>query len=162
MSSIAQHTGLQHFTDENFESEVLQSDRPVLVDFYADWCGPCHVLAPAIEEVAKDVGSEAVVGKLNIDEHSEAAQAYRINSGTAEYVENDAQLLDRLSDDEYGGRVERAIVFHIHAWDMNCPQHIKPRFTEEDLAPTVEQYQRRISELEAEIHRLVGGNVARV
>lgn len=74
--------------------------------------------------------------------------------GTARYVEDDPQLLERLTDDEYGGRVERAIVFHVHAWDFNCPQHIKPRFTEEDLAPMVEKYQRRISELEAEVHRL--------
>jgi predicted pyridoxine 5'-phosphate oxidase superfamily flavin-nucleotide-binding protein len=74
--------------------------------------------------------------------------------GTAKYVEDDPQLLERLTDDEYGGRVERAIVFHIHAWDVNCPQHIKPRFTEEDLGPMVEQYQRRISELEAEVHQL--------
>ena len=74
--------------------------------------------------------------------------------GTAKYVEDDPQLLERLTDDKYGGRVERAIVFHIHAWDINCPQHIKPRFTEEDLGPMVEQYQRRISELEAEVHQL--------
>lgn len=74
--------------------------------------------------------------------------------GTAEYVEDDPELLARLTDDEYGGRVERAIVFRISAWDVNCPQHIKPRFTKEDLAPMVEQYQRRISELEAEVHRL--------
>ena len=74
--------------------------------------------------------------------------------GTAEYVEDNQQLLASLADDEYGGRVERAIVFHVHAWDINCPQHIKPRYTEEDLAPMVADYQRRISELEAEVQRL--------
>jgi hypothetical protein len=74
--------------------------------------------------------------------------------GTAEYVEDDQQLLERLTNDEYQGRAERAIVFHIQAWDSNCPQHIKPRFTEEDLAPMIAQYQRRISELEAGIQRL--------
>lgn len=81
--------------------------------------------------------------------------------GTAEYVDDDPQLLARLTDNEYGGRVERAVVFRIHAWDANCPQHIKPRFTEEDLAPMVEQYQRRISELEAEVHQLKQPQVGR-
>ena len=74
--------------------------------------------------------------------------------GTAEYVEDDPELFAQLQDEAYNGKVERAIIFHLKAWDVNCPQHIKPRFTEEDLAPTIDQYQRRISELEAEVQRL--------
>ena len=76
--------------------------------------------------------------------------------GTARYVEDDQQLFANLADDEYGGRVERAIVFHVHAWDVNCPQHIKTRFSEDDLAPMIAEYQRRIRELEAEVQRLSG------
>ena len=74
--------------------------------------------------------------------------------GTAEYVEDDDALLASLNDEQYGGQVARAIVFHIKAWDINCPQHIKPRYAEEDLVPMVERYKLRISELEAEVERL--------
>ena len=74
--------------------------------------------------------------------------------GSARYVEDNQQLFANLADDEYGGRVERGIIFRVHAWDVNCPQHIKPRFTEDELAPTITEYQRRIRELEAEVQRL--------
>jgi predicted pyridoxine 5'-phosphate oxidase superfamily flavin-nucleotide-binding protein len=108
------------------------------------------------------VGNAQYISVGNLDENDKAfiflvdyANRRRIKVwGTAEYVEDDQQLLASLADDEYGGRVERAIVFHVHAWDINCPQHIKTRFAEEDLTPMVEQYQRRISELEAEVQRL--------
>jgi uncharacterized protein len=71
--------------------------------------------------------------------------------GTATVVEGDAALLDRLRDPEYPGRVERAIVFTVEAWDVNCPQHIHRRFPEAAVAPVVEQLQGRIKELEAEV-----------
>lgn len=66
-------------TAQNFEQEVLQSDQPVLVDFYADWCGPCKMMAPVIEEVAGEV-SDIKVGKLNIDNEMEIAQKYGVMS----------------------------------------------------------------------------------
>lgn len=56
------------FNDLNFEQEVLKSDKPVLVDFTATWCGPCKQLAPIIDQVADEIGEEAIVGKLDIDE----------------------------------------------------------------------------------------------
>lgn len=68
------------FTTENFDSEVLQSDIPVLVDFYADWCGPCKMMAPAVEELAKDFAGTAKVGKLNVDISPEIAEKYGIMS----------------------------------------------------------------------------------
>ena len=70
--------------------------------------------------------------------------------GRAEFVENDAELMQRLSDPAYRARPERALVFHVEAWDVNCPQHIKPRFTEEQIEPL----QDRIAELEAEVAAL--------
>ena len=68
------------FSDANFESEVLKSDKPVLVDFYADWCGPCKMQAPIIEEIAKAIGDQAKVGNFNVDENPETAQKYNILS----------------------------------------------------------------------------------
>ncbi len=70
--------------------------------------------------------------------------------GTAEVVEDDPRLLERLADPEYAGHPQRAFVFHVEAWDVNCPQHITQRFTREEISAEVEQLQSRIDALEAE------------
>jgi len=69
-----------YFTDENFNQEVLSSDLPVLVDFYADWCGPCKMLAPVIEALAGEWEGKAKIGKLNVDTAPNTAQQYGIMS----------------------------------------------------------------------------------
>jgi len=69
-----------HFTDENFNQEVLSSDIPVLVDFYADWCGPCKMLAPTIETLAQEYEGKVKIGKLNVDNAPDTAQNYGIMS----------------------------------------------------------------------------------
>ncbi len=78
--------------------------------------------------------------------------------GRAEVVEDDPQLLDRLVSPDYRARPERVFVVHIEAWDVNCPQHIKPRFTEEQvteqIGPRVQALQERLDELEAEVDSL--------
>lgn len=67
------------FTSENFDSHVLQSDKPVLVDFWAPWCGPCKVMGPIVEEIAAE--NEAIaVGKVNVDDHPQLAQQFNILS----------------------------------------------------------------------------------
>lgn len=66
------------FNDANFEEKVLKSEKPVLVDFYADWCGPCKMMGPLVEEIAKEYGDSVVVGKLNIDENMTTAQSYKV------------------------------------------------------------------------------------
>ncbi len=66
------------FTTENFEMEVLKSDKPVLVDFYADWCGPCKMMAPLIEKMAEEFSDSAVIGKLNVDDNEEIAMKYQV------------------------------------------------------------------------------------
>lgn len=68
------------FTDDNFEAEVLKADRPVLVDFWAPWCGPCRLMAPVIDELAKDLDGKVTVGKMNVDENNQFAQKYGIMS----------------------------------------------------------------------------------
>lgn len=66
------------FTDADFEAEVLQSDMPVLVDFYADWCVPCKMMAPIIAQLAETYAGRIKVGKLNIDENQLAAMKYKV------------------------------------------------------------------------------------
>lgn len=67
-------------TKENFESEVLGSDMPVLVDFWASWCGPCQMLSPIISELAEEYEGQIRVGKLNVDEQNELAMQYQVTS----------------------------------------------------------------------------------
>lgn len=66
------------FTDDNFKSEALESDKLVLVDFYADWCGPCKMMAPIIDELAKEYEGTVKVGKLNVDENPKTTMQYRV------------------------------------------------------------------------------------
>lgn len=71
--------------------------------------------------------------------------------GTARVIDDDPDLLEQLRDSDYPGRVERAIVFSIEAWDINCPQHIHKRFPQREVAPVVAQLQQRVQELEAQL-----------
>lgn len=68
------------FTSENFEAEVLKSDQPVLVDFWAEWCMPCRMLTPTIEQIASDFAGKAKVGKLDTDANREIAERYQISA----------------------------------------------------------------------------------
>lgn len=83
-----------HFTDANYETEVLGSSQPVLVDFWAEWCGPCRILTPTIEELANELGDSAKVGKLNVDENPETTAKYRISSIPSVLVFKDGELLE--------------------------------------------------------------------
>ena len=69
-----------NFTNSNFKEEVLQSKEPVLVDFWATWCGPCRMMGPVVEELANDYAGKVKVGKVNVDEEPELAQEYGIMS----------------------------------------------------------------------------------
>jgi thioredoxin 1 len=68
------------FTDDNFQEEVLQSDIPVLVDFWATWCGPCQMMGPVVESLAEELENKVKIGKLNVDENPKSAQEYGIMS----------------------------------------------------------------------------------
>ena len=68
----------REFTDTNFDQEVLKSDQPVLVDFWAEWCAPCRMMAPTVEAIAEEYASRAKVGKLNVDQNLDVTGRYNI------------------------------------------------------------------------------------
>ncbi len=101
------------FTKQNFEAEVLQSDLPVLVDFYADWCGPCKMMAPVVEKMAETMAGKVKVGKVNVDEEEELAIKYRVVSIPAFLIFKDGEVkatcVGAMSAAELAEKVEAAI-----------------------------------------------------
>jgi thioredoxin 1 len=81
-------------TDENFENEVIKSDKPVLIDFWAVWCGPCRIIAPIVEELAKEYDGKIKVGKLDVDVNQQAAIKYGVRSIPTLLIFNGGKVVD--------------------------------------------------------------------
>ena len=84
------------FTDDNFATEVLQSDKPVLVDFWAVWCGPCKIIAPFVEELAGELEGKAKVGKLDVDNNQESAIKYGVRSIPTVLIFKGGKVVDTI------------------------------------------------------------------
>ena len=84
------------FTDQNWENEVLNSDIPVMVDFWASWCAPCHMIAPMVEEINREYEGKIKVGKLNVDENPAVAGKYGIMSIPTLLLFQDGKIVDRV------------------------------------------------------------------
>jgi thioredoxin 1 len=98
-------------TDGNFDSDVLKSDLPVLVDFWAPWCGPCRIIAPIVEEIAKEYDGKLKVGKLNTDDNQQVASKYGIMSIPTLMIFNKGELIERI----IGAQPKKAIKDKIDA-----------------------------------------------
>ena len=84
------------FNDQNFDSEVLESKTPVLVDFWAVWCGPCKAIAPIIEEIANDFNGKVSVGKVDVDNNNQVAMKYGIRSIPTLLLFNNGEVVDQV------------------------------------------------------------------
>ena len=84
------------FTDDNFQSDVLESSQPVLVDFWAPWCGPCKMIAPTIEELAGEYAGKVRVGKMNTDENPKTATVHQINAIPTVMLFNNGEVVQKF------------------------------------------------------------------
>ncbi len=92
-------------SDATFESEVLKSDKPVLVDFWAPWCGPCRMIAPIIEELANDYDGKAVIAKVNVDDNPKISMQFGIRSIPTLLIFKNGQVVDQIV-----GAVPRGVI----------------------------------------------------
>ncbi len=87
---------MQKFSDDNFDEQVIASQQPVMVDFWAEWCGPCHMIAPVVAEIALEYKDRVTVGKLNVDENPGIAARYGVRSIPSILLFKDGQVSQQI------------------------------------------------------------------
>jgi len=97
------------FTDANFQSEVIDSSSPVLVDFWAPWCGPCRMIAPLVEELAQEYKGAVKIGKINIDDSPSAATQYGVSSIPTLMIFKGGEVVDRFVGVQPKSRLQAAL-----------------------------------------------------
>ncbi|MEE8450525.1 MAG: thioredoxin [Thermoguttaceae bacterium] len=100
---------VNELTDANFEAEVLKSSEPVLVDFWAPWCGPCRMIGPVVEELATENGDSVKVGKVNIDDNPDTAAGYGVSSIPTLMIFKGGEVVDRFVGVQQKTRLQEAL-----------------------------------------------------
>ena len=110
---MAKDESMVQFTDANFEQEVLKSEKPVLVDFWAPWCGPCRAVGPVVEDLAEAYKGRVKVGKINIDDNPKTATTYGVMSIPTLILFNKGDIMDKLiglsPKDRLEGLIKKAL-----------------------------------------------------
>jgi len=101
------------FTDANFQNEVLECDLPVLVDFWATWCGPCKAIAPMIDEIADEYAGQVKVGKVETDKHQQTAANLRVTAVPTLFIFKNGQEVDRLVGAVQKGKLVERLASHM-------------------------------------------------
>lgn len=100
---------VKELSESNFDAEVLQSDQPVLIDFWAPWCGPCRMVGPIVEELAAENADSVVIGKVNIDDNQTLATNYQVSSIPTLMVFKGGEVVDRFVGVQPKNRLQQAL-----------------------------------------------------
>ena len=104
---------VKEFTDDNFQSEVIESDAPVVVDFWAEWCQPCRLLSPTIDKIADEYGEKVKVGKVNIDQHQKTSVDFKVTAIPTVLVIKGGEVQEKFVGMPNEGDLKAAIDKHL-------------------------------------------------